>query len=126
MLADAQLIAFVPTTNPAAAREFYERACGLKFIHDDGFALIFDANGTAVRVVNVACFPGFKPAPFTILGWHVPNVEDAAAELAKAGVKFERFPGLDQNASGIWRSPNGTQVAWFKDPDGNVLSISGE
>jgi catechol 2,3-dioxygenase-like lactoylglutathione lyase family enzyme len=125
MLASAQLVAFVPTCNPPAAREFYEHACGLKFIADDGFALVFDANGTTLRIVNVSSCFGFTPAPFTILGWHVPNVEHAAAELTKAGIKFERFPGLDQNASGIWRSPNGTQVAWFKDPDGNVLSISG-
>ena len=125
MLESAKLIAFIPTRDPQAAKQFYEHTLKLQFVSDDGFALVFDAAGTMVRIANVSGVTGFRPAPFTILGWHVADVDLAVKKLAASGVVFERFAGLDQSPAGIWTSPSGARIAWFKDPDGNVLSISG-
>jgi catechol 2,3-dioxygenase-like lactoylglutathione lyase family enzyme len=124
MLGSADLIAFVPTRDPGKARQFYEETLGLDFISEDPFALVFNAHGTTLRIANVSEVKGFKPAPFTIVGWQVTNASDTAGDLVKKGVQFERFPGMDQDAKGIWKSPSGAKVAWFKDPDGNILSIT--
>jgi hypothetical protein len=85
------------------------------------FALVFDAHGIVLRVTIVK---KLKPAGYTVLGWQVPRIKAAAKALTKAGVVFERFPGMQQDDLGIWSSPNGGRVAWFKDPDGNTLSVS--
>ena len=124
MLGSADLIAFVPTRDPVRARQFYESTLGLEFISDDSFALVFNAHGTSLRVANVSQVRDFRPAPFTIVGWQVTSVSDSVGDLLKKGVRFERFPGMEQDAQGIWQSPSGSKVAWFKDPDGNVLSIT--
>ncbi|HXZ81630.1 MAG TPA: VOC family protein [Terriglobales bacterium] len=121
MLNAMKIMTFVPTRNPEAARSFYEKTLGLRFLSDDKFALIFDANGIILRLSRV---PEFKPDPFTILGWEVLDIQTAVAELQTKGVQFEKygFPGQDEH--GIWTAPGGTRVAWFKDPDGNVLSLT--
>ena len=124
MLGSADVIAFVPTRNPAKARTFYEKTLGLEFVSEDPFALVFDAHGVTLRIANVSSVVDFKPAPFTILGWRVPSAEKAVQALTKKGVKFERFPGMNQDKVGIWSSPSGAHVAWFKDPDGNILSVT--
>lgn len=124
MLGSASVVAFVPTRDPANARQFYENVLGLEFVSDDAFALVFNANGVPIRVVNVSSIDAFAPAPFTILGWQVPSAQTAVRQLGAKGVVFERFPGMPQDADGIWQSPSGARVAWFKDPDGNLLSIS--
>jgi hypothetical protein len=93
-------------------------------VSDDQFALVFDANGVMVRVVDVSSVPGFQPAPFTILGWSVSDIGKAVKGLQKKGVKFERYHGMQQDQLGVWSSPSGAKVAWFKDPDGNVLSVT--
>lgn len=124
MLGSADLIAFVPTRDPAKARTFYEKTLGLKFVSEDPFALVFDANGVMIRIANVSSVSDFKPASFTILGWQVPNAQKAVDALTRKGVKFENFAGMKQDRSGIWDSPSGARVAWFKDPDGNTLSIT--
>ena len=124
MLGTADIVAFVPTRNPQRAREFFEQTLGLAFVSADPFAIVFDANGVTLRVADVSTVPDYKPAPFTILGWHVPNAEDAAHALAAKGVTFERIQGMEQSPSGVWTSPSGAKVAWFKDPDGNILSIT--
>ena len=124
MLGNADLIAFVPTRDFKPSRRFYEDTLGLEFVSEDSFALVFRANGVMLRIVNVSATADFRPAPFTILGWNVASAESAVLELGKKGIAFERFPGMQQNTLGIWRSPGGAQVAWFKDPDGNVLSIT--
>jgi catechol 2,3-dioxygenase-like lactoylglutathione lyase family enzyme len=124
MLASMDIVAFVPTRNPGKAREFFERTLGLRFVSDDQFALVFDANGVMVRVVDVSGVADYKPAPFTILGWSVSNVGKTVKHLQKKGVKFERFSGMEQDELGVWSSPSGAKVAWFKDPDGNVLSLT--
>jgi catechol 2,3-dioxygenase-like lactoylglutathione lyase family enzyme len=124
MLGSMEIVAFVPTRNREKAREFFERMLGLRFVSDDRFALVFDANGVNVRVVDVSGVADFKPAPFTILGWSVSDIEKTVKGLQKKGVKFERFPGMEQDQLGVWSSPSGAKVAWFKDPDGNVLSVT--
>ena len=124
MLASMDIIAFVPTRNPKKARKFFETTLGLRFVSDDQFALVFDANGVMVRVVDVSGVADYKPAPFTILGWSVSDVGKTVNALQKKGVKFERYPGMEQDQLGVWSSPGGAKVAWFKDLDGNVLSLT--
>ena len=120
MLGSINIVAFVPTKDSAKARAFYEGTLGLRFVKDDGFALVFDANGIMVRVAKAQ----FTPAPFTILGWQVNEIEKVAAALQAKGVVFERFSFFEQDKLGIWTAPSGDKVAWFKDPDGNILSVS--
>ena len=120
MLGAMNIVAFVPTKDTERARAFYEGVLGLRFVNDDGFALVFDANGIMVRVVRTQ----FTPAQFTILGWQVKEIEKVVAGLQVSGVKFERFGFFEQDELGIWTAPGGGKVAWFKDPDGNVLSVS--
>ncbi|MEO8908913.1 MAG: VOC family protein [Gemmatimonadaceae bacterium] len=124
MLGSANIVAFVPTKNPDKARSFFEKTLGLEFVVDDKFALVFEANGVMIRVVNVAGIDSFTPAPFTILGWSVGDVGKAVNDLVRRGVKFERYPGLEQDQLGVWTAPGGAKIAWFKDPDGNILSLS--
>ena len=121
MLGAINIVAFVPTRDSGKARAFYEGVLGLRFIKDDGFALVLDANGITVRVAKA---PEFKPAPFTILGWQVTGIEKVLTALQEKGVHFEIFGFLEQDRLGIWTAPTGDKVAWFKDPDGKVLSVS--
>jgi catechol 2,3-dioxygenase-like lactoylglutathione lyase family enzyme len=121
MLSTSKVVAFVPTTDAVRARSFYQDILGLRFISDDPFALVMDANGTRLRIVKLKAF---TPAPYTILGWEVSNIHELAANMAKKGVVFERYEQLPQDNLGIWTAPGGARVAWFKDPHGNVLSIS--
>jgi Glyoxalase/Bleomycin resistance protein/Dioxygenase superfamily. len=124
MLGTMDIIAFVPTRNREKARPFYEKTIGLRFVSDDQFALVFDAHGRMVRVVDVSSVPGFEPAPFTILGWTVSDIVKVVRDLQLKGVKFERYSGMQQDKLGVWNSPSGAKVVWFKDPDGNVLSLT--
>jgi catechol 2,3-dioxygenase-like lactoylglutathione lyase family enzyme len=121
VLRGARPTAFVSTIDSGRARRFYEDILGLDFVADEGFALVFDLAGTMLRVTRVE---QLQPQPFTVLGWRVPDVATAIEELTVRGVTFERFAGLDQDVRGIWRSPSGARIAWFKDPDGNMLSLS--
>jgi len=121
MLSNQKLKAFAPTTKPAKAKSFYQNVLGLKLLSEDEFALEFDSNGTLLRVAIV---PNLTPHPFTILGW---NVEDIASTIKKLNAKkifCERYDFFEQDKLGIWTSPNGSKVAWFKDPDGNILSLT--
>lgn len=121
MLGKQTLVAFVATSDAARARAFYETTLGLALVSDDPYALVFNANGTTIRVQKV---DGFKPQPFTALGWTVEDINAVVAALQRKDVICERFPGMDQDAQGVWASPSGARVAWFKDPDGNVLSLT--
>ena len=121
MLGSAKILAFVPTRDAVKARAFYEGILGLCFVKDDGFALVLDANGIMVRIAKA---PEFQPLPFTILGWQVSGIEKIVAGLQEKGVQFERFGFFEQDKLGIWTAPTGDKVAWFKDPDGNTLSVS--
>jgi len=123
ILGNCELVAFVATTDSARARAFYEGVLGLKLVEDQQpFALVFDANGTMLRITTV---DKHNPAPFTVLGWHVDSIEKTIEWLTAVGVEFERYPGLhDNDPKGIWTSPSEARIAWFKDPDGNVLSVT--
>ncbi len=121
MLGGAQLVAFAATADAARARTFYQDTLGLRLVTDDAFALAFDCRGTPLRIQKVK---EVRPPPFTVLGWTVPDLRQTVTTLGKQGVSFERYPFLEQDALGIWAAPSGTRVAWFKDPDGNLLSVS--
>jgi catechol 2,3-dioxygenase-like lactoylglutathione lyase family enzyme len=121
MLSQYPLIAFIPTTDAARARVFYEDQLGLRFVSGDPFALVMEANGTMIRIASVG---NFTPAPFTILGWQVDDIHRTATEMIGKGIQFAHYGFLEQNPEGIWAAPDGAKVAWFLDPDGNTLSIS--
>jgi catechol 2,3-dioxygenase-like lactoylglutathione lyase family enzyme len=116
-----RIVTFLLTQKPEDATAFYRDKLGLTFLRDDGFALVFDAAGTMLRIGKV---PEFTPAPGTVLGWEVDDIAGSVTELASKGVSFERFPNMGQDELGICTFPTGDKVAWFKDPDGNVLSLS--
>jgi len=123
MLADKKLKAFVPTVKPGEAKSFYQDILGLKLLSEDNFALEFDANGTLLRVIIVQ---DLTPQQFTVLGWNVDNVVAVIKQLNDKNVFCERYDFFEQDDFGIWTSPNGSKVAWFKDQDGNVLSLTEE
>jgi catechol 2,3-dioxygenase-like lactoylglutathione lyase family enzyme len=120
MLASKKLKAFIPTTNPEKAKLFYGETLGLDLVSEDGFALQYNANGTFLRVTTVQ---QLTPQQFTVLGWSVDDIEASVAELKARGVVFEIFGFAGQDENGIWTAPGGVKVAWFKDPDGNILSL---
>ena len=121
MLNTGKIVGFIPTKDSKRARNFYESVLGLEFESDDQFALVLKSNGTMVRIAKTE---DFKPFPFTVLGWEVQSIEKVAAGLKERGVIFEKYDGMGQTDLGIWNAPGGSKVAWFKDPDGNLLSIS--
>jgi len=121
MLNQCAVIGFIPTKDAARARAFFVDLLGLELVSEDSFALVVKANGTSIRIVPTG---EFVAASYTILGWEVPDIAKATTELSERGVVFERYAYFEQDASGIWSAPGGARVAWFKDPDGNTLSIS--
>jgi catechol 2,3-dioxygenase-like lactoylglutathione lyase family enzyme len=121
MLKDRQLMAFVATADPARARSFYAGTLGLSLVADEPYALVFDCQGVMLRVQKAG---KVSPAPYTALGWKVPDLAAAIDELVGRGVTFARYSHFEQDPRGIWRSPDGTLVAWFPDPDGNLLSLT--
>jgi len=121
ILGSSKLVALVGTANARRAREFYEKKLGLKLVYEDNFAVVFDANGVTLRVTIV---DEVRAAGYTVLGWLVPDIVETAKQLEKAGVKLQRYPGMEQDEHGIWTAPSGARVAWFHDPDKNTLSIT--
>src|SRR5450755_256411 len=115
MLADKELKAFVPTVRPAEAKSFYKDILGLKLLYEDNYALEFEANGTLLRVTIVQ---DLKPQVFTVLGWNVSDIASVIKSLNEKGVLCEKYSFLEQDSLGVWTSPGGSKVAWFKDPDG--------
>ncbi|KAA6461961.1 VOC family protein [Acidobacteria bacterium AB60] len=116
------LVAFVSIRDAGRAKHFYRDVLGLELVSEDGpFALVFEVQGVMLRL---AINPDATPIPGTVLGWRVPDIQTAVEDLVNAGATLERYPFLQQDELGIWNSPGGARVAWFKDPDGNVLSLS--
>jgi catechol 2,3-dioxygenase-like lactoylglutathione lyase family enzyme len=116
------IIGFISIVDVPRAREFYEGTLGLRVVMEaPPFALVFDANGIMLRLGMAKELP---PAHGTVLGWQVPEITATVKDLGQAGVRFERYDGMAQDELGIWTSPYGAKVAWFKDPDGNTLSLS--
>jgi catechol 2,3-dioxygenase-like lactoylglutathione lyase family enzyme len=121
MLGSSEVVAFAATVSPDRAKEFYGRVLGLPLIADEPWALVFDAYGTMLRVQKVQ---NLSPPPFTQLGWKVIDIARMVDTLRERGVTFERYGFLSQDERGIWKAPDGARVAWFKDPDGNTLSLT--
>ncbi len=121
MLSNEKLVAFVSTTNADRARAFYRDVLGLRLVLEDQFALGFESNGAPLRV---ALAKEVTPAPYTVLAWDVKDIRATVTELKQAGVTFEIYGFFKQDELGIWTAPGGTQVAWFKDPEGNVLGVA--
>jgi catechol 2,3-dioxygenase-like lactoylglutathione lyase family enzyme len=120
-LGSQKIVAFVATRDPQRAKAFYRDTLGLRLVSEDSFALVFRIGGIMLRVTTVH---EVATAPYTVLGWHVTNVAATIKSLVRAGVTFERYPGLAQDERGVWTAPGGARIAWFKDPDGNTLSIT--
>lgn len=122
VLRSHKIIAFVGTRDPIRAKAFYRDTLGLRFRSEDQFAVVFDANGIMLRVAVV---PELTPAKYTVLGWEVPDIVATVKQLQQAGVKLERYEKfMQQDELGIWTAPGGARIAWFKDPDGNTLSVT--
>lgn len=120
-LGSHDIIAFVHTCNRERSKAFYGDTLALNLISEDPFAMAFDAHGIMLRVASVKALTA---APYTVLGWKVPDIAAAVKELQRAGVIFEHYEGFGQDELGIWTAPGGAKVAWFKDPDGNTLSLT--
>ena len=121
MLNNSNVVAFVATSRPESAKSFYEQTLGLRLVTDDAFAIVFDAHGVMLRVQKVQ---EHTPPPYTVLGWDVTDIDTSVKELSGRGVRCERYEWLEQDESGVWRAPSGAKIAWFKDPDGNTLSLT--
>jgi catechol 2,3-dioxygenase-like lactoylglutathione lyase family enzyme len=121
MLDRSDVMVFSATTRPAEALAFYRDVLGLRLIADEPYAIVFDCHGIMLRVQRTR---QHTPAGHTLLGWKVADMKAAVRDLTSRGVVFERYPHVDQDADGVWTTPDGTQVAWFKDPDGNILSLT--
>ena len=121
MLANQAIKAFVPTTKPAEAKIFYRDVLGLTLLSEDAYALEFNSNGTLLRVITV---PELTPHPFTAVGWNVDDIVGTIRALNEKGVHCEKYGFMEQDELGIWTSPGRAKVAWFKDVDGNVLSLT--
>ena len=120
MLASSQMNGFVPITNPDTARRFYVDLLGFTFLRENDYVVALQAGASTVIMQKL---PEHTPAKYTILGWEVEDIGKTVASLSERGVVFERFGWMEQDELGIWKSPEG-RVAWFKDPDGNTLSVS--
>ena len=121
MLESSEVVAFVGASDLARARAFYEQTLGLTVTEHSAFACVLDANGTMLRVTAV---PEVARAGYTVLGWRVDDIAATVRELTARGVMFLRYASMGQDDTGVWTTPGGDQVAWFADPDGNVLSLS--
>lgn len=121
MLGGSNISVFLATSQPEVSRLFYKEILGLEFVSEDDFAIVFNMNDTELRISKV---PSFTPQPFTVLDWHVPDISKAVTALLNHDINFELFEGLNFSDDFVWTAPDGVQVAWFKDPDGNMLSVS--
>ena len=121
MLTAGRMMGFVLTKDYDKARAFFEGKLGFEFVSLDQFALVMKAGENMIRISKV---PNFTPFQSTVLGWEVKDVETEVRWLKKRGVDCEKYPFVQDKELGIWDTPDGNKVAWFKDPDGNVLSVS--
>ena len=122
VLTDTKVMCFVASAKPDEAKTFYSETLGLTFLEDNGFSLVFAVGSS--QTLRIQKVPEFVPQSYTVFGWEVEDIEATVTSLSERGVTFEfvGFPGQDER--GIFHFPNGDQVAWFKDPDGNTLSIA--
>jgi catechol 2,3-dioxygenase-like lactoylglutathione lyase family enzyme len=120
MLDGAELVAFVATTDLERSHDFYGGVLGLRQIETTPFANVYDVGGTTLRVTLVQ---QRTPAPYTVLGWQVADIAATVATLTARGIAMKLIDGIGQDDDGIWTAPGGARIAWFEDPDGNVLSV---
>jgi|SRR3974390_2134811 len=121
MFENAEMMGFLFTTDYDRTREFFEKKLGFEFVSLDQFALVVRSGENTIRISKI---PDFRPAMGTVLGWRVPDIATAVSWLKNRGVICEKYPFAQDQETGIWTAPGGTRVAWFKDPDGNVLGLS--
>jgi predicted enzyme related to lactoylglutathione lyase len=121
MLGTSPLISFVATSNARKAKEFYKEIVCLTFVSEDPFALVFESNGNMLRIQIV---DKVSPHDYTAIGWQVTDIHEEVRQLEKRGVVFAHYPGIGQDIDGIWKAPSGAKVAWFTDPEGNILSLT--
>jgi catechol 2,3-dioxygenase-like lactoylglutathione lyase family enzyme len=120
-LADAEVVAFAPSLDLDRSRRFYAHVLELEIVEVTPFACVARGGGTTIRITQVN---ELVPQPFTILGWVVSDIAGTIADLTARGAKFHRYDGMDQDDDGVWTAPGGDKIAWFPDPDGNVLSLT--
>lgn len=116
-----RLIAFVATAKPAESRQFYSETIGLALIEETEFSIVFSSGETMLRIQKVS---DVTIPPDTALGWEVDDIAGRVQDLTNKGAVFGQFDGFPQDDDGIWTAPDGTKVAWFSDPDGNLLSLT--
>jgi catechol 2,3-dioxygenase-like lactoylglutathione lyase family enzyme len=121
MSSEGSFIAFIPVRHLTDARHFYGDVLGLPILEESPFDVVVDAMGTMLRLIKVE---DLRVQPFTIAGWQVPDMRVAIDSLTSAGIVFARYDGMDQDDRGVWTTPDGDEVAWFTDPDGNTLSLT--
>jgi catechol 2,3-dioxygenase-like lactoylglutathione lyase family enzyme len=120
MLGNAKITALVGTMKPDAAKAFYGDVLGLKFITDDSYAMVFEGKNCGVRVSRV---PAVAPAQYAVMSFDTDDIAKTVDGLAAKGVSFMRYGFFVQDERGVWTAPDGTKVAWFHDPDLNLLSV---
>jgi catechol 2,3-dioxygenase-like lactoylglutathione lyase family enzyme len=122
ILESAKPAIIICTRDRARATTFYRDTLGLPVAYEDHFAAVFNLGGVTLRISTVA---DFTPHEHTIVGFHVSDVPATVKALREKSVTFNFYPRFRQDELGIWSAPGGTvRVAWFKDPDGNVLSVT--
>ena len=121
MLNNSKLMAFCTTAKPEESKEFYQSVIGLTLLENSPYVMVFDANGTELRLQKV---DEVVPYNATALGWAVADIDTQVRVLAERGIHFEMFPGMEQDESGVWVTPGGSKVAWFRDPDSHLLSLT--
>lgn len=121
LLEQAAITAFIATADSERSKAFYRDTLGLHLVSDDQFAVVFECRGVQLRIQKVG---KLKPHPFTALGWLVDDIRQTVSTLSALGVVFERYEFMEQDELRIWQAPSGAKVAWFQDPDGNLLSLT--
>ena len=121
MLNEGRVLTFVPVSDVDRAMHFYSDVLGLVVTDCSENYCALDAGGVTIRLTLVVDRPTVE---YTIVGWSVPDLAAAAAELVQRGLAFHRYEGVNQDEYGAWTAPNGDQIAWFSDPDGNILSLT--
>jgi catechol 2,3-dioxygenase-like lactoylglutathione lyase family enzyme len=122
MLAESKAFNGFAVDDLAKAQEFYGGTLGLDAELVDGGPGLMTLHLAGGRDTFVYLKPDFEPATYTILNFPVDDIDAVVEDLASRGVAFERYDGMEQDDKGIARGP-GPEIAWFKDPAGNVLSV---
>jgi catechol 2,3-dioxygenase-like lactoylglutathione lyase family enzyme len=120
VLSGFDLVTLVGVADMTRARRFYGDVLGLPVVEETPFAVVVDVHGRMLRLTAVQ-----EPAaaPYSVLGWSVDDIETVVDGLVGRGVEFARYEGMQQDDRGIWTSPDGARIAWFRDPDRNNLSL---